>query len=395
MPKQPFSPFTSPSPPGRRAFWIGSATTTAPLQRKRGWPSARESSEPGPSEGFAVGQLAPSPARRHRWVIGKHGSAVLIVALALLAAPLAATAQRAGKVYRVGWLSFGSPAAFSTRLNAFRQGLRDLGYTGQSIVIEQRWAEGREALLPDLAAELVGLKVDVLVSVGTPATRAARRATDTIPIVMVAVGDPVGTGLVASLARPGRNITGISNLAADLSGKILDLLREAVPKVSRVAVLLNPANPVHTVYRREMRVAAEALGLKLQAVEVRVVEDFEGAFATMARGRADALIVPPDPLNLIHRGTIVNLAAKNRLPAIYEMRDYPDAGGLMSYGPNPLDLHRHAATYVHKILKGAKPADLPVQQPTRFELVVNMRTAKALGLTIPPSVLVRADQMIE
>jgi putative tryptophan/tyrosine transport system substrate-binding protein len=316
-------------------------------------------------------------------------------AAALFAAPLAAGAQQPGKAWRIGFLSTGSPTSFATRLAAFRGGLRDLGYAEDSVFIEQRWAEGREGLLSGLAAELVHVGVAILVAVGTPASMAAKRATDTIPIVMVAVGDPVGTGLVASLARPGGNITGLSNLAAELTGKLLDLLREIVPGFARVAILSNPGNPVHAVYRQEAQVAAERVGVRLQSVEARKPEDFDLAFAAMVRQQAGGLIVLPDPLNLSARARIAELAARTRLPAIYPTRDYADAGGLVSYGPYTPDLYRRAAVYVDRILKGAKPGDLPIEQPTKFELVTNLKTAKALGLTIPPSILLRADQVIE
>jgi putative tryptophan/tyrosine transport system substrate-binding protein len=316
-------------------------------------------------------------------------------AAALFAAPLAAGAQQPGKAWRIGFLSTGSPTSFATRLAAFRGGLRDLGYAEDSVFIEQRWAEGREGLLSGLAAELVHVRVAILVAVGTPASMAAKRATDTIPIVMVAVGDPVGTGLVASLARPGGNITGLSNLAAELTGKLLDLLREIVPGFARVAILSNPGNPVHAVYRQEAQVAAERVGVRLQSVEARKPEDFDLAFAAMVRQQAGGLIVLPDPLNLSARARIAELAARTRLPAIYPTRDYADAGGLVSYGPYTPDLYRRAAVYVDRILKGAKPGDLPIEQPTKFELVTTLKTAKALGLTIPPSILLRAEQVIE
>ena len=292
-------------------------------------------------------------------------------------------------------MSTGSPTSFATRLAAFRGGLRDLGYAEDSVFIEQRWAEGREELLSGLAAELVRVRVAILVAVGTPASMAAKRATETIPIVMVAVGDPVGTGLVASLARPGGNITGLSNLAAELTGKLLDLLREIVPGLARVAVLRNPGNPVHAVYQHEAQIAAERVGVRLQSVEARKLEDFDVVFAAMVRQQAGGLIVLPDPLNLSARARIAELATRTRLPAIYATRDYADAGGLASYGPYTHDLYRRAAVYVDRILKGAKPGDLPVEQPTKFELVINLKTAKALGLTIPPSLLARADQVIE
>ena len=306
-----------------------------------------------------------------------------------------AWAQPGGRTVRIGWLSGGSPSTFATRVAAFRRGLRDLGYADEGVVIEQRWGEGREDVLPALAAELVRLRLPVIVAVGTPATLAAKHATDTIPIVMVAAGDPVGSGIVASLARPGGNITGLSNLAAELSGKLLDLLREAVPGLTRVAVLQIPTNPVHSVYWSETQVAAERLGLRVHAVEARRPEDFDTAFATVSRLQAGALLVLPDSFALIHRTRITELALKNRLPTMFATRDYAEAGGLMSYGPNSADLYRRAATYVDKILKGARAAELPVEQPTKFDLIINLKTGRALGLAIPQSLLIRADQVIQ
>ncbi len=325
---------------------------------------------------------------------------IATLALGLLAAPLAADAQPATKVHRIGILLPGSPAPPSTpsaALEAFLQGLRDLGYVeGRNIAIEYRYAQGKLDPLQDLAAELVRLNVDVIVTSTTPAIQAAKKATSTIPIVMAAVGDPVVTGLVAGLARPGGNITGLSLLAPELAGKRLELLKETLPRLSRVAVLWNSASPamVHTF--REARVAAEALGVRLQSLEVQGdPTDFERAFSAIAKERPDGLFVTLDPFTSLHRGRIAELAAQHRLPAIYELREFVDAGGLMAYGPSSRDLWRRAATYVDKILKGAKPGDLPVEQPTRFELVINLKTARALGLTIPQSVLLRADHLIE
>jgi putative ABC transport system substrate-binding protein len=266
---------------------------------------------------------------------------------------------------------------------------------GETVALEARWAEGRYERFPELVAEMVRLKVDVLVVATTPGALAAKKATQTIPVVMVGVGDPVGSGLVASLARPGGNLTGLSLLNPELHGKRLQLLKEVLPKVSRVAVLTNPGNPIHAVFWQETKGAAKKLGVQLQSLEVRGPEDFEEAFRAAARGRAGALHALDDGLTLGYRTWIVALAAKARLPAMYGFREFPDVGGLMSYGPNWPDQWRRTATYVDKILKGAKPADLPVEQPTRFELVINMKTAKALKLTIPPSVLVRADHMIQ
>jgi putative ABC transport system substrate-binding protein len=284
------------------------------------------------------------------------------------------------------------------RDESFRQGLRELGYVeGKNIVIDYRFAEGKFDRLPDLAAELVELKVDVIVAQVTQASLAAKGATKTIPIVMQGVSDPVGTGLVASLARPGANITGTSAMSAEVVGKSLELLKETVPKLSRVAVLWNPNNAIFQAQMlRETQIAAGALAVELQILGAGGAEEIDQAFAAMTRGRAGALLVLPDPVfNFLHRARIVDLAEKSRLPAMYGARDFAAAGGLMVYGPNYADLFRRAATYVVKILKGASPADLPVEQPTKFELIINLKTAKALGLTIPIPLLGRADEVIE
>ena len=326
---------------------------------------------------------------------GRRGCVVALVILALgvLAAPLAADAQPAGKVPRIGILNPGSPSSIHDRL---REGLRDLGYVeGQNLVIEYRWAEGKDDRLPDLAAELVRLKVDLIVADGTPATLAAKRATSTIPIVMTSTGDPIRTGLVASLARPGGNITGISLFAPEVVGKQLELLKEVVPKLARVAVLRNPDNPVSAFLLREAEVAARVLRVQVQILEVRNTNDFERAFSTMTREHADALLVLGDFLFVLHRTRLADLAAKRHLPMMFGSREIAAAGGLMAYGPNLGDVFYRAATYIDKILKGAKAAELPVEQPMKFVLVVNLRTAKALGLTIPQSVLVRADEVIK
>ena len=315
----------------------------------------------------------------------------------LLAAPLAAGAQQVGKVSRIGYLSAGSDTSNPRVREAFRQGLRELGWVeGQNIIIEYRWAEGRFDRLPDLAAELVRLKVDVLVAAPTPAALAAKNATGTIPIVGMSLTDPIGLGLVASLARPGGNVTGVSySVGAEIFGKDLELLKEVVPRVRRVAVLSNPASPARPLTISNVKDAARSLGLQLQLLEARGPGDFDGAFAAMAKERVGALLVVTDPAFIPHRARLVDLAVKNRLPSIFTQREDAEAGGLMSYGPRLSDLHRRGATYVDKILKGAKPADLPVEEPTKFELVINLKTAKALGLTIPPSLLQRADQVIE
>ena len=314
----------------------------------------------------------------------------------LLAAPLAARAQPAGKVYRIGYLTAGSVSANPRVLDAFRQGLRELGWIeGQNIVIEYRSAEGHFDRLPDLAAELVRLKMDVIAAAPMPAALAAKNATRVVPIVGVSLTEPVGLGLIASLARPGGNVTGVSySVGADIFGKDLELLKEVVPRVRRVAVLSNPAGPAQPLTMSNIRQAAGPLGLQLLLVEARAPGDFDGAFAAMTRERVGALFVVTDPMFIPYRARLVDLATKNRLPSMFTQRADVEAGGLMSYGPNFTDMYRRAAIYVDKILKGAKPADLPVEQPTKFELVINLKTAKFLGLTIPPSLLARADEVI-
>ena len=287
------------------------------------------------------------------------------------------------------------PAATEHTVGAFRQGLRELGYVeGQTIALEVRYAEGRTERIPELVAEFVGLKMDVLVAGGSPAALAAKKATRTIPIVMVSAA-PVGLGLVASLARPGGNVTGLSYFNEAIIAKRLELLKELVPELARVAVLRNPIVAVHATFWRETEAAARMLGVALQPLDVRGPEDFEAAFTAATRGNAQALIAFDDGLTLAHRSRIVALAASSRLPVMYGLREFPDEGGLMSYGPSFVVIFRRAATYVDKILKGAKPADLPVEQPTKFELVINLKTAKALGLTVPPTLLARADEVIE
>jgi putative ABC transport system substrate-binding protein len=315
----------------------------------------------------------------------------------LLAAPLAAEAQPAGKVPRLAYLSASSAASATWAVEAFRQGLRDLGYIeGTNILIEYRWADGRFERLPGLAAELARSKVDIIVAQNTVAALAAKNATSTIPIILVTVGDPVGSGLVASLACPGGNVTGLSLFSTlAISGKQLELLKEAFPTLSQVAVLANPANPPTADLLTQTERAARSLGLRLRVVQVREPKEFGDAFDAMKNERVPALLVIADPLVNDSRGRIVAFAATNRLPVVYPYRTFVDAGGFMSYGVDNSDLSRRAATYVDRILKGAKPAELPIEQPTKFELVINLKTAKALGLTIPPSLLARADQVIE
>jgi putative ABC transport system substrate-binding protein len=316
----------------------------------------------------------------------------------LLAAPLAAEAQQPAKIPRIGYLT-GSLAASPHLPEAFRQGLRDLGYVeSRNVVIEFRDAEGKLERLPALAAELVALKADVIVAGGTPVALAAKQATRTLPIVFAAAADPVTDGLVTSLARPGGNVTGLSALTPELVGKRLELLKQAVPEVSRVAVLWQSGGQGEGTEKDLLKGAdgaAPALGVRLQFVEARGPTDINRAYSDMTRERANALTILPSPMFFIERRRLVDLAAKNRLPAVYPRREFVDAGGLMAYGPNGADMYRRAATYVDKILKGAKPGDLPVEQPTKFELVINLKTAKALGLTIPPSLLQRADEVIQ
>ncbi|MEK6242872.1 MAG: ABC transporter substrate-binding protein [Pseudomonadota bacterium] len=326
----------------------------------------------------------------------------LLSAGALLAAPLAADAQQAAKIARIGILALRdsrAPPVAPHAVEALLQGLRDLGYVeGRNLVMEYRYAEGKLERLPALAAELVALKVDIILVPGTPHALAAKHATKTLPIVFIGVSDPVTSGLVTSLARPGGNVTGLSALAPELVGKRLEQLKQAVPGVSRVAVLWQPGAIGERTEKdmlKEAEVAARALGVRLQFVEARGPADIDRAFSDMTRERAGALTLLASNMFTIERRRLVDLAAKNQLPAVYPQREYVDAGGLISYGPNIADMYRRAATYVDKILKGAKPADLPVEQPTKFELVINLKTAKALGITIPQSLLVRADEVIQ
>jgi putative ABC transport system substrate-binding protein len=296
----------------------------------------------------------------------------------------------------VGYVFATTSSETTDLLLAIRQGLHERGYVeGRTINLEVRWAEGKYERLPALVDELVRLRVDVLVVATTPGAMAAKSATNTIPIVMVAVGDPVGSGLVASLARPGGNLTGLSLLNPELHGKRLELLKEVIPRISRVATLINPGNPIHATFLKETQAAAQTLALRLQAVEVRGPEEFAEAFAAATHGHAGAIIAFDDPLTLGYPTQIVALAAKHRLPVIYGFREFPEVGGLMSYGANRRDLYRRTTVFVDKILKGSKPADLPVEQPTKFEFVINLKAAKQIGLTIPPNVLARSDKVIK
>ena len=319
----------------------------------------------------------------------------VILAVSVLS-PLAAGAQQPGKVPRIGFLGATSAFTEKSRIEAFRQGLHELGYVeGENIVIEWRWAEGKFDRLPVLAAELVRLNVEVIVTGGSTSSGAAKEVTTTIPIVMAQTNDPVGSGFVASLARPGGNMTGLSTFAPELSGKRLELLKEVVPKLSRVAVFGDSTTPGNAQALKETELAARALKVQLRYLDILGPKDIETAFREASKGRADAVLVLGAPVLISPRRQIADLTVKNRLPAAYPVAEYVEDGGLMSYGVSVSDLYRRAATYVNKILKGAKPADLPVEQPTKFELAINLKTAKALGLTIPQSVLGRADQVIE
>jgi len=323
----------------------------------------------------------------------------LLVALcaSALAAPLESVAQRQrAKTFRLGFLSPASATGTASRVEALRAGLRDLGYVeGKNIVIEFRWADGKTERLPTLAAELVQLKVDVIVTAGATATGAAQKATATIPIVMGATSDPVGGGFVKSLARPGANITGLSVITVDISAKHLEMLLSMVPKLSSVAALLNPTNAGHSTVLKSLEAAARVAKVKILPAEARSPQEIERMFSMMAQGNAGAVIVAADAFFNQQSRQIAELAAKHRLPTMSVSREYVEAGGLISYGPNVPDSYRRAALYVDKILKGAKPGDLPVEQPTTFELFISRKTAKALGLTIPQSLVISADKVIE
>jgi putative tryptophan/tyrosine transport system substrate-binding protein len=328
----------------------------------------------------------------HRRLIGL----IIILALGILGAQVVSAAQPPAKVPRLGFLSVVGPPYSEVEQAPFWHAMRELGWVeGQNLIVERRFAEGLYDRLPTLAAELVRLQVDILVTYGTPSSLAAKQATTTIPTVMVGAGDPLRAGLVPSLARPGGNITGSSQLAPELGAKRLELLREAVPTASRVAFLWNPTNPVQIHHFHDLQEAARMLGMTLQALEVRTSDDFDRAFAAITRERPDALLLTGDLMHQVHIRRIIDFAAQMRLPAVYQLRENVVAGGLMSYGASIPELFRHSALYVDKILKGAKPADLPIEQPMKFDLVVNLKTAQALGLTIPASLLFQADEVIQ
>jgi putative ABC transport system substrate-binding protein len=323
----------------------------------------------------------------------KRREFITLLGGATAAWPLAALAQSA---YRIGVLDTTSAALNAANFDALRQGLRQHGYIeGQNLVIEYRSADGRAERFPDLAAELVRLNVDLIVTRGTPAIFAAKNATKTIPVVMAASGDPLGAGVVAGLARPGGNVTGLSAFVTELQAKRLELLREMVPRIDRIAALLNMSSPAEPPQWEETKAAARTLAIEPQLLDVRKPEDLSRAFETAIRQRADALVVGINVLTQANRRPIADLATKHRLPAIYASREFVDAGGLVALGVSYPDLYRRAATYVDKILKGAKPADLPIEQPTKFELMINLKTAKALGLEVQPMLLARADEVIE
>jgi putative ABC transport system substrate-binding protein len=329
--------------------------------------------------------MSPGTSPTRRLVLAAAGALLL---------PRAARAQMA-KRRRIAFFSGGSPSNQAPQLEAFRQGLRALGYGDENLGIEIRYADGHAQRLADLAAELVHLALEVIVALGPAAVQAAKQATSTIPIVMVSVADPVGAGFVASLAHPGGNVTGLANLAQETMGKRLQLLKTAIPDAERIAILLNPGNPGNILQLQAARQPARTLRTELLSAEAGSLDDVDSAFATMTRERADALIVLADPISIAAKSRIVELAASHKLPAIYPTREFAMVGGLMSYGTHLNNLNRSAASYVDKILKGAKPADLPVEQPTKFELIVNLKTAQALGLTIPPAILAGADEVIE
>jgi putative ABC transport system substrate-binding protein len=321
---------------------------------------------------------------------------IVTLIFSLLGTPLTADAQQAQPIPRLGFLASASADVTKSLLAALQQGLRELGYVeGKNILIESRYAAGDFARLPDLAGELVRLHVDVIVTEGAPAAHAAQQRTTTIPIVIGNAGDPVGMGLVASLARPGGNITGLSQMSPELMGKRLELLKEMVPSASRVAVLFNPANPTSPLQVQESQATAPALGVTLLPFEAQAANEIDRAFTAMHQERVEALIVVGDPMFGTHQRQVVELAAQARLPAMYNLRGFVDAGGLMSYGTHFEDLYRRAATYVDKILKGTKPADLPVEQPTKFALIINLKTAQALGIKMPPSLLLLADEVLQ
>ncbi len=332
----------------------------------------------------------------YRRIENRKWVGLFAIVLALTVCGARAEAQQKGKVPRVGFLGNSTAALEANLIGPFREGLHDLGYVeGKNIVIEWRWAEGKYERFPALIAELIASKVELIVTAGTPATIALKQATTTLPLVMIAVGDPVGSGLIASLAHPGGNLTGLTSISPELDGKRLELLREVVPKISHVAVLWNPTSPLQVAGEKETQAAAHAMKIKVLSLGVQAEEQFDNAFATILRERPGALLVLADRLFLHHRVRIMDFATQNHLPGVHAYVELVEAGGLMSYGPSYSGMHRRAATYVDKILRGTKPADLPVEAPIKFELVINLRAAKQIGLTVPPNVLYRADKVIK
>ena len=324
----------------------------------------------------------------------KRREFIALLGGAAAAWPLAARAQ--SKIPRIGFMGNSTAALEANLVDAFREGLRELGYEeGRNIVIEYRWADGKYERFPALVAELIAAKVEVIVTAGTPAALAVKKATTTVPLVMVAVGDPVGTGLVPSLARPGGNLTGLSSVAPDLEGKRLELLREVVPALSHVAMFINSLNPFHVSSMRQARAAAQAMGIKLQLHDIRKSEDLDDAFAAIRKERPDALLILADRVFLHNRERMMDFTKEQRLPNVNAYKELVEVGGLMSYGPSYEDMHKRAAIYVDKILKGAKPADLPIEQPSKFTFIVNLKAAKALGVTVPSQLLGLADEVIE
>ena len=319
-----------------------------------------------------------------------------IITLGILLGSLAAQAQQTGNVYRIGFLGNSTAALEANLVGPFREGLRDLGYVeGRNVLIEYRWAEGKYDRFPALIGELLALKVAVIVTAGTPATLAVKKATTSVPLVMSAVGDPVGTGIVPSLSHPGGNITGLTAISTEMDAKRLELLREVVPSVSYIALLWNAASPLQVLAEKQVQAAAQVLRMRVLSLGVKTEEEIKSALAVMARERPDALLVLADRLLLHHRALIMDFATRHRLPGVHAYRELVEAGGLMSFGPSYADMHKRAAYFVDRILKGAKPSDLPVERPRTFELVINLKVAKALGLTIPQSVLLRGTEIIQ
>jgi len=320
----------------------------------------------------------------------------LFLLVAVLGGGAIADAQQSGKIPRIGFLGNSTPALEENLVGPFREGLHDLGYgEGKNILIEYRWAEGKYERFPALIGELIAQKVNIIVTAGTPASLAVKKAAPSIPLVMIAVGDPIGTGLIKSLAEPGGNVTGLTSIAADLEGKRIELLREGIPKLSHVAVFWNPASSFQVIAEKEVQAAARAFKMKVLSLGVQAPEQFDNAFATIRKERPRALLVLADRLFLHNRARIMEFTTKQRLPGVYAYLELVEAGGLMSYGPSYADMHRRAATFVDKILKGRKPSDLPVEQPMKFELVINLKSARQIGLTIPQWTLMKADRVIK